>query len=67
LVLENDQKIYISPIFLVLKQIQKRYFALNPDTRKAQWKSINDRSKFRKKYFANVEKILCKLWKNTLH
>ena len=67
MVLENDQKIYISPIFLVLKQIQKRYFALNPDTRKAQWKSINDRSKFRKKYFANVEKILCKLWKNTLH
>ena len=51
-------------------QIMEKYFALNLDTRKAQWKNVRVKSKFWKKYFANVEKILCKcwkFWKETLH
>ena len=71
------KKIYISPIFLVLKQI-KKILCIEPGHEKSPMENINDRSKFwkrivckcwkntlqlLKKYFANVKQILYKCWK----
>ena len=71
-------KKYIFPRFSLFWNRSKKHFALSPDTIKAQWKNINDRSKFwkrivckcwkntlqlLKKYFANVKQILYKCWK----
>ena len=76
-VLDNDKKIYISPIFLVLKQM-KKILCIEPGHEKSPMENINDRSKFwkrivckcwkntlqlLKKYFANVKQILYKCWK----